>query len=1196
MSFRRVNRSKKVPNVKLRPAAPSARRDLRTPDSTWQHSSGLDSDEEASRTDLCPRPFKGFVLCATGIDDKTSLFKLALELGAQSLNDFTDRVTHLIAEEPGSAKYKCALENRIPIMHPSWIIESHKIWLRGDDVDVTASLSAHRLPIFAGVVLCVSGIDDVARRMEINRALTAQGGTYVKQIIRPVRVTHLICGNESEEGESEKVRYAVKFNQGGEARIRIVWEDWFWDSLRFGGRFDEERYEVGKPRAPPRVLPDDTTPSPPSSSAGDPSGLSSEIQHAETSAAGRARPPANANEEEEEIASVKRVPAVTLHLWESILKPRGFEVQDGRLIRSPSKSQVANQQQAQRHREPSPSRIAAVTKGKEKLSRRGTLQAGAYEDEDARPVPKSALSSFQRARSFIPPPQHASTPVGARQQPFQRATTTASRTSSFLQRSVGSVHAAGGVSTEVPVASTSAVAGPSTSRDGSEVPALGDDPMASAASEGLSEKGRTMFSGLKFRALGEARCAPVRRAIEAAGGRWLRADDDEDADIVLVRLISGSSLFRQEADEGERAKYRTECWLERCLFEERVCEAGEHVAFTPLRVQPPVRGAEGIVVSCSGLDQAERCVVQRLLRALGVTLAPAFSRRSTHLLCPSGIGAKAEKAGEWGIPIVDMAWLATIANTGEVPRAPAMEAEEQAQAHDGAVLDLKLLSQPPRGPDEDEFMASQPPATIPAPKIDVKGKGKATETMVDITNARGDDAQAQSLSYYDPPGPDEPRPGQAEQMETFGMPDMLLGPAATAPATPRRSARAAPDSNDKLPATQAVPVQDEGESVSIPSRVYEDRIPSSASPSPMRMPGMPTPQDSAPKTPVKVAKQATVVIQNRLTTLLGKRPSEEDEEVVQVKKRTRSNMSFTDMLGTPGQSPASAFAAASSPVQPPEPDLVPQLPDAGTSVRKHASKPASSSSDEVDGSFVGGDANESICIAYADPMQNGELDRLKFLFNEAEGTGRPVQKEDWEMELEKEMDVTLPQLAEVRSASGLGKKAVALNAEEPGKGPEIIKPWDQRIDEETYIESDADDQLIIRVPFTGAVKLRALLLKTGPGEKTAAKVALFPNAEHVDFSDLEDRKPAQEFTIPQRREVGEYHVLPAKFPNLTSITLFFPASQGADTTRVYYVGFLGQWSERKFEPVVTVYESKPNLADHDKIQGLNENWTTPDSG
>jgi hypothetical protein len=35
----------------------------------------------------------------------------------------------------------------------------------------------------------------------------------------------------------------------------------------------------------------------------------------------------------------------------------------------------------------------------------------------------------------------------------------------------------------------------------------------------------------------------------------------------------------------------------------------------------------------------------------------------------------------------------------------------------------------------------------------------------------------------------------------------------------------------------------------------------------------------------------------------------------------------------------------------------------------------------------------------------------------------------------------------------------------------------------------------------------------------------------------------------------------AKFSNLSSITLFIPASQGAENTRIYYVGFLGSWSE-----------------------------------
>ncbi|THH28229.1 hypothetical protein EUX98_g5948 [Antrodiella citrinella] len=179
---------------------------------------------------------------------------------------------------------------------------------------------------------------------------------------------------------------------------------------------------------------------------------------------------------------------------------------------------------------------------------------------------------------------------------------------------------------------------------------------------------------------------------------------------------------------------------------------------------------------------------------------------------------------------------------------------------------------------------------------------------------------------------------------------------------------------------------------------------------------------------------------------------------------------------------------------------------------------------------------------------------------------------------------------------------VALNVES-GKGSDVIKTWDARRDEEVFLESDADDQMIIRVPFTGSVKLRALLLKTGPADQTPAKVALFSNVEHLDFSDIAERKPTQEFNVVQSRDLGEYHVMlvfpsiwprvvlsfgnrPAKFPNVTSITLFFSASQGADTTKIFYVGFLGSWTERKDAPVVAVYEVKPNLADHEKIQGM----------
>ena len=468
----------------------------------------------------------------------------------------------------------------------------------------------------------------------------------------------------------------------------------------------------------------------------------------------------------------------------------------------------------------------------------------------------------------------------------------------------------------------------------------------------------------------------------------------------------------------------------------------------------------------------------------GLALVPVFSRRTTHLLCPSGVGAKADKARELGIPIVDMDWLASIANTGKIPTAEVPSSQADLD------LDLQLQSQRPRsaeqGQDSDLWMASQPPATIP-PKADAKGKAKAMDTMIDITNAHAENAlpRSQSLSYFDP-AVDEPRPGQADQMETFGLPALLLSGSQPAlsprpPATPRRPGRT-PDPDDAaLPTTQ--PVEEEGESVSIPSRMYEDRIPSSESPSPMRMPGMPTPQDSAPapRTPTKPTKQATVVLQTRLTTLLGKRTKGDDddaeaerekEEALSAKKlkaqnsrlgkrlkplqRTtvrrpppflspspltcssrgarQSNVSCTSLLGTPGQSPASAFAAAASPIAPPEPELLPQLPSA------KRPRPASSSGDEAEsnGSYVGAETNESLRVAYADPHQNGELDRLKYLFNPEDGGQR---REGWEMELglDVEKEMTLPQLTEASVASTRSRRGRTTGRGRRGRGKKAAR-------------------------------------------------------------------------------------------------------------------------------------------------------------
>ncbi|KLO05769.1 DUF1000-domain-containing protein [Schizopora paradoxa] len=163
---------------------------------------------------------------------------------------------------------------------------------------------------------------------------------------------------------------------------------------------------------------------------------------------------------------------------------------------------------------------------------------------------------------------------------------------------------------------------------------------------------------------------------------------------------------------------------------------------------------------------------------------------------------------------------------------------------------------------------------------------------------------------------------------------------------------------------------------------------------------------------------------------------------------------------------------------------------------------------------------------------------------------------------------------------------IALNLDESTPIRNAIKPWNLRNDETKWIESDADDQIIVRVLFTGSVKLRSVMLKCGPEDHTPERMLLYATEESLDFSDIADRPASQEIAIPRTQDVAEHIVKASKFSNISTLTLFFPAAQGADTLRISYIGLRGTWTELKREPVVSVYELHANLADHQKIQGL----------
>ncbi|KAJ3414129.1 hypothetical protein HDV05_007073 [Chytridiales sp. JEL 0842] len=176
----------------------------------------------------------------------------------------------------------------------------------------------------------------------------------------------------------------------------------------------------------------------------------------------------------------------------------------------------------------------------------------------------------------------------------------------------------------------------------------------------------------------------------------------------------------------------------------------------------------------------------------------------------------------------------------------------------------------------------------------------------------------------------------------------------------------------------------------------------------------------------------------------------------------------------------------------------------------------------------------------------------------------------------------------------------ALNEAVDGSGKTIFKPWDQRFETTKYLESDADAQLIIFIPFTGNVKLKSILLYGDPGDTHPTMMKAYINREDVDFDSVESIQPPdgewnllhshlqfQSLGQGGAKQIPEYQTRVTKFTNVRNLTLYFPENASGDedsVTRIRYIGLKGEWEEVKRDPIITLYELAANPADH-KIKG-----------
>ncbi|KIE03979.1 60S ribosomal protein L3, partial [Metarhizium majus ARSEF 297] len=155
----------------------------------------------------------------------------------------------------------------------------------------------------------------------------------------------------------------------------------------------------------------------------------------------------------------------------------------------------------------------------------------------------------------------------------------------------------------------------------------------------------------------------------------------------------------------------------------------------------------------------------------------------------------------------------------------------------------------------------------------------------------------------------------------------------------------------------------------------------------------------------------------------------------------------------------------------------------------------------------------------------------------------------------------------------------------------VKKTWAERLSAEPELASDADEQLLMTVPFAAQVKLHSILIRTSPSLSAPKTLHLYVNHDNLDFSTAEDMDPVQKIELSQTSDVQEIPVKRALFGRVQRLVLFFVDNFGdgdEDVSRISYIGFKGEWTKLGKAPTNILYEAAAQPGDH-KIKGTSVN-------
>lgn len=676
----RAHRSTKIPNVKLRPAAQTDSTASSSKRSRQQHEL-LDDRENAAhfrqlRDDgrdhgahldadfigSSAHPLKGAIISITGLGDaKATLTQYARELGARVEGNLTEDVTHLIADRPGSEKYRFALELGMHIVSPHWILDVRQAWLSGEDVDAEHLEQQHQLPALSNTTICFSALAGAQRRSLVSLA-TQLGATVSDELRFDGTITHLVSAS-ADPNASSSVHHLLHFldrsrnGQNGTreqaaSRILAVRPEWLQDCQQAAGCLSEQTYSIFA--KPP-----------------DQKDRTALIEKART------KLPSPFVRQQEPVAVPFQAPFLASNrsklaaLTESDSFARNSRNSDASRAQDKDDEQpitLGSRQKAAAAAEKSFDNILSQLKSNQTSSRETTPDPTISNLNDPF-TSRTAIKSTSAASAststspttipsaLAPAPPSTSAPFNT----HRRSLLGMSRASSF---------------SPAPAPSTSTAAPPTMRKTSSKLVTLPHSSQATATQQNRHSGSQGCFRTKSFKVClnDEHRKKVLEQVLRDNGATLLHVSSSTSSHFVVVEPKASPASIRalDDADVVPVLHF----WIEYCLHHEAFVEPHDYFAALPARVPQPLHDGGQLRLLLLGFDpdSPELYHAQKLIAEMGGSVVKQMKGESlTHVICAtqeSFDGRRAQRARSCGVPVVGLEFIIKARQSGRLVPPP----------------------------------------------------------------------------------------------------------------------------------------------------------------------------------------------------------------------------------------------------------------------------------------------------------------------------------------------------------------------------------------------------------------------------------------------------------------------------------------------------------------------------------------------